>query len=113
LAATKLPILFRMAIKTMSFGYHSTNTQFPIRTLSQWLCPFESNAQTADKYVESLCQAYGLSVTDGSVAFNKNCFTDTAQPFAIQKWSSFEISLKELSLSSLLRGRHELPFCEE
>ena len=57
LASTKLPILFRMAIKTMSFGYHSTNTQFPIRTLSQWLCPFESNAQTADKYVESLCQA--------------------------------------------------------
>ncbi|CAG2120633.1 unnamed protein product, partial [Medioppia subpectinata] len=113
LASTKLPKLFHMAIKTMSFAYHSPNTKFPVSTVSQWLCPFESNAQTAEEYIEKLCQSYGLVVVNGSVGFNKTKFAETPQLFANQKWSSFEFKLKELSLPSLLRGRHELSYCEE
>ncbi|CAG2183094.1 unnamed protein product, partial [Oppiella nova] len=113
LASTYLPKVFLMAIKVMSFGYSSPNTQFPIRKLSQWLCPFESNAQKADNYIENMCQSYGLDVNTDCIGFNKTKFKETAKPYENQKWSSLEFSLKELSLSSLLIGRHELSHFEE
>ncbi|CAG2183079.1 unnamed protein product [Oppiella nova] len=113
LASTYLPKVFLMAIKVMSFGYSSPNTQFPIRTLSQWLCPFESNPQKADNYIENMCQSYGLDVNTDCIGFNKTKFKETAKPYENQKWSSLEFSLKELSLSSLLIGRHELSHFEE
>ncbi|XP_054160977.1 germinal-center associated nuclear protein-like [Oppia nitens] len=113
LASISLPKLHAMAIKVLSVGYSSPNTQFPIETLRHWLCPFETNAQKADKYLYQLCQYYGLSVTDGTVAFNKSKFTEQSKTMSQQKWSSFEFIISEVTLSSLVRGRHENISLEE
>ena len=83
LGATKIPEIHSMAIKKLCFGYSSPNTRFPIRILSQWLCPFEKNLKTADNYIEELSKNYGLNVINDSIAFNKTDFNETAKQVII------------------------------
>ncbi len=84
ISSLKLPKLHFMALKTMSFAYNSPNIKFPIRILSKWFCPFESNTTKADKYVIDLCRNYGLSVDNEGVTFSRNQFNENAKPVIIK-----------------------------
>lgn len=81
-AATKISEIHLQAIRTMSFAYSSPNTQFPIDTLCQWLCPFE-RADESYQYLTNIFEKCGLTVKNRCVLFNKSHFQYTPEAVII------------------------------
>lgn len=109
-AVQNLPLILQMCffhqfgsirkrtLKTLSVGFSSASSHFPVETLSYWLCL--SYQDTLE-----ICQMYKIKMENKKIIFSKKDFDANVMEPKLQKENFIESNLKNIKLADIINSK--------